>query len=86
MGPGRLLVSAIDLEKADATVVGKQLRRSLLDYAAGEDFSPTVKLTPEQARKLFTVARVAPKEAPAARTFDPDLNDGSVRPPAPKRL
>jgi hypothetical protein len=85
VGTGRLLVSAIDLNK-NTTPNAQQLRRSLLDYAAGEKFSPIAKLTPEQANKLFTVASDAPKAAPAPRAFDPDLNDGSTRPsPVPKK-
>ncbi len=81
VGNGRLLVSAIDLEK-NTTPGAQQLRRSLLDYAASEKFAPTAKLTPEQARQLWTVASDAVKNAPAPRAFDPDLNDGTARPPA----
>ena len=83
VGSGRLLVSVID-EKNPAPGA-QQLRRSLLDYAAGEKFRPVAALTPEQARKILTAA-AAPAAAPAPRAFDPDLNDGSTRPPpAPKK-
>jgi hypothetical protein len=87
VGAGRLLVSAIDLDKPDATAGAKQLRRSLLDYAAGEKFRPSAALTPEQARKLLT-ATAAPDVPSAPRAFDPDLNDGAARPtpPAPKKI
>ncbi len=81
VGPGRLLVSAIDLK--NVTPGGQQLRRSLLDYAASEKFHPAAALTPEQVKKLWTVPETAGK-APAPRAFDRDLDDGSQRPPARK--
>lgn len=83
VGSGRLLVSVIDAK--NPTPGAQQLRRSLLDYAAGEKFRPSAALTPEQARKLLT-ATASPAAAPTPRAFDPDLNDGSTRPPpVPKK-
>ncbi|HVS54106.1 MAG TPA: hypothetical protein VHD62_17250 [Opitutaceae bacterium] len=80
VGAGRLLVSTIDLEKAEASPGAQQLRRSLLDYAAGDKFRPAVALTPEQAKALWTAgpASAAPDRP---RAFDPDLNDGSISQP-----
>ena len=79
VGPGRLLVSAINLndERGDSEL--KQLRRSLLDYIGGKKFKPTAMLTPEQARALWTRGAASTNEP--ARVFDPDLNDGSIPPP-----
>jgi beta-galactosidase len=80
VGPGRLLVSAIPLDGGSAG--SRQLRRSLLDYAAGYRFAPAVALTPAQVRALFPGGG-KPVEPPGRRPFDPDLDDGSQRPPAP---
>ncbi len=82
VGPGRLLVSAIDLDNEHGGPELRQLRRSLLDYADGEKFQPEVSLTPEQARSLWTQNQISPAKEPA-RAFDPDLNDGSI-PAKPK--
>ena len=83
VGPGRLLVSAINLDGDQGGSELLQLRRSLLDYMAGSRFQPAVTLTPEQAGSLWTVDHTAPAASPARR-FDPDLNDGSVPAPPPK--
>ncbi len=80
VGPGKLLVSAIPLDgQSPAT---QQLRRSLIDYAVGQEFAPAASLTPAQARALWTGGR-GPAGKPAERTFDPDLDDGTKRPPQP---
>jgi hypothetical protein len=53
VGKGRLLISGIDLETGlEENVVARQLRRSLLDYMAGERFTPSIELTPAQVRSL----------------------------------
>jgi hypothetical protein len=74
VGKGRLLVSAIPLDKMDP--VTRQLRKSLIDYASGNSFQPSATLTPAQADKLFNTVSNQPA-APASRQFDPDLDDGS---------
>jgi beta-galactosidase len=79
VGPGRLLVSAIPLDGQSPGA--QQLRRSLLDYAAGAKFKPAATLTIEQVRALWTASSSTSK--PAERAFDPDLDDGTKR-PAPK--
>jgi hypothetical protein len=76
VGPGRLLVSAIPLDRA--TPGAAQLRRSLLDYAASEKFAPAAQLTVDEARALWT-SRATTTDKPAARAYDPDLDDGSKR-------
>jgi hypothetical protein len=75
VGKGRLLVSAIPLDKDDP--VTRQLRQSLVSYAGGETFQPSASLTIEQAASLFTTG--SPPLEPAKRQFDPDLDDGSGR-------
>jgi hypothetical protein len=53
VGRGRLLVSSIELDAAVLDPVRRQLRASLLRYAAGEAFHPTTELTVEQVRSLL---------------------------------
>jgi beta-galactosidase len=78
VGPGRLLVSAINLDNERGGSELQQLRRSLLDYMAGDKFKPAATLTPEQASGLWTAASSAPTATEPARVFDPDLNDGTI--------
>jgi hypothetical protein len=77
VGPGRLLVSAINLDNMRGGSGLPQLRRSLLDYMAGEKFKPTATLTPVEVASLWANAANAPTTEPA-RAFDPDLNDGTI--------
>jgi hypothetical protein len=83
VGPGRLLVSAIDFAK-NTTPGAQQLHRSLLDYAASDKFRPAASLTVEQVRGLW-VTGAGPGAEPAKRAFDRDLDDGSGRQPAPRK-
>jgi hypothetical protein len=54
MGDGRLLVSSIDVTKAnDSNPVLGALRGSLLNYAHSDCFQPKVGVYPEQMRTLF---------------------------------
>ncbi len=86
---GRLVVSAIDVVHP-TTPGAQQLRRSLLDYMAG-DFTPAATLTLEQAGSLWVGGNPVPAgetvpatpAAPAAPGFNPDLNDGTIPAPAP---
>lgn len=84
VGPGRLLVSAIDLDQPTATPGARQLRRSLLDYMAGDRFHPAASLTPEQISILWQ--RGADTPAPTPRQFDRDLDDGSGHPPITNKI
>jgi hypothetical protein len=74
---GKLLVSAINLDNERGGSELQQLRRSLLDYMAGEKFKPAATLTPEQISGLWTSSANSPATEPA-RAFDPDLNDGTM--------
>jgi beta-galactosidase len=85
VGAGKLLVSAINLDNERGGPELKQLRRSLLDYMAGEKFKPAATLTPEQSGNLWAAAGSAPASTEPARKFDPDLNDGTIPAPAPQK-
>lgn len=74
VGHGRLLVSAVPLEREDA--VTRQLRASLFKYVGRDGALPLATLSPEQADALWRVNGGA-EELPAERRFDPDLDDGS---------
>ena len=76
VGPGRLLVSAINLDGSRDDSELLQLRRSVLDYMASNRFRPAVTLTAQEVSALWAVAPGA-TSAPARR-FDSDLNDGSI--------
>ena len=54
VGPGKLLVTSIDLHDAVLDPVRRQLRACLLAYAASQQFRPTVDVTPELFRKRIT--------------------------------
>lgn len=75
VGTGRLLVSAIPLDKDDP--VTRQLRKSLAEYVASDKFQPSASLTAEKAAELFQSTSSTPE--PSKRQFDPDLDDGSGR-------
>lgn len=77
VGPGRLLVSAINLNDGRGGSEAKQLRRSLLDYMGGDRFRPEARLTPEQASELWMRGGNSSTNEPG-RVFDPDLDDGSA--------
>jgi hypothetical protein len=54
VGKGRLLLTSIDLQHdLDTRPAARQLRRSLLSYAASPAFEPAVALSVEQVRSLF---------------------------------
>jgi hypothetical protein len=83
VGPGRLLVSAINLNNERGGAGLQQLRRSLLDYMVGNQFKPAATLTPEQIRSLWADGSSAPTTTEPGRAFDPDLNDGTI--PTPRK-
>jgi beta-galactosidase len=85
VGPGKLLISAIDLDNARGESALQQLRRSLLDYMGGAKFQPTTTLMPAEADALWAQSYNAPAPGEPARKFDPDLNDGTLPPPAAPR-
>jgi len=54
VGAGRLLVCSLDLTRdLEKRPVARQLRQSLLAYAAGDHFKPAATLSPEQVRGLW---------------------------------
>ena len=75
VGKGRLLVSAIPLDRKDP--VTRQLRESLLAYAAGDPQLPIATLTPKQADTLWSKSESG-GEQPKKRQFDPDQDDGTI--------
>lgn len=77
VGHGRLLVSAIPLDRTDP--VTKQLRESLLTYASGEAQLPIATLTRDQAGALWKSGGTG-TDAVTKRRFDPDLDDGTGPP------
>jgi hypothetical protein len=85
VGIGKLLVSAINLDNERGGSELLQLRRSLLDYMAGEKFKPAATLTPEQINALWANGNNAPASTQPARVFDPDLNDGTIPTPVPPK-
>ncbi len=67
-GAGKLLVCAIDLN-GNASPAAQQLRRSLLDYMAGEKFSPQTEITPADFASLHFDTRIM-RELGATATAD----------------
>jgi hypothetical protein len=66
VGPGKLLVCTLDLNRdLDRRPVARQLRQSLLQYAASPDFNPTSEIPLDGNLPAFTresaLARLAPK-------------------------
>jgi hypothetical protein len=54
VGPGRLLVCSADMDnQLETRTVARQLRRSLLDYAASDKFQPSVSLASADLRTLL---------------------------------
>ena len=80
VGKGKLLVSAINLQPDAQSSVARQLRQSLMDYAAGDRFAPKITLTPEQANALWPSTRPPGYKAPAMPTVStvPGANPGDV--------
>lgn len=59
VGPGKLMVCAADLEGSlDSRPVARQLRRSLLDYMAGEKFQPPAEVSAAALRGLLFNTRI----------------------------
>ncbi len=60
VGPGKLLVCSIDLD-GNPSPVAQQLRRSLLDYLAGNKFQPAVQISPADFDTLYFDTRIMHK-------------------------
>ena len=80
VGKGKLLVCSFDLTtKLDDRIVARQLRRSLLDYAASDEFQPATSVSPELMRSLWFDSLVMRKlgataDNDARAAFDGDAN------------
>jgi hypothetical protein len=59
LGPGRLLVTSVDLS-GDLDPVRRQLLASLLNYAGSSRFDPGIRVTAEQVRALLAAAPPPP--------------------------
>ncbi len=78
VGTGKLLVCAADLEThLDRRPAARQLRRSLLDYMAGERFNPTVEVAPQALLALQFDNRIMKKLGAVALA---DEDNGSDTP------
>jgi beta-galactosidase len=78
VGRGRLLVSGADLETdLDARPAARQLRSSLLAYAASPRFRPAVSVRPEELRGLLFDTRVMKKLGAEARGESQPSNPAS---------
>jgi beta-galactosidase len=76
VGAGKLLVCAFDLERdLENRPVARQLRRSLLDYMAGEKFQPTTEISVADFRALHFDSRIMRKLAAKATS---DAGDASA--------
>jgi hypothetical protein len=65
---GRLLACSIDLTtRLEDNPVARQMRHSLLRYAASARFKPTVELTVEQVRALMEPAAATPEKSGGSR-------------------
>jgi beta-galactosidase len=74
VGQGRLLVCSADIQNnLQNRAAARQLRRSLLDYMAG-DFQPAVSMTLEQASALWPGPRATTAPPPSAPP--PEINEG----------
>jgi len=74
VGEGRLLACSCDLTTdLDKRFVARQMRRSLLSYMAGEQFSPQFGMTIEQLRGLFCEPSMVQKlgASAAAESYHP---------------
>ncbi|HVT83131.1 MAG TPA: hypothetical protein VHM90_21010, partial [Phycisphaerae bacterium] len=97
VGKGKLLVSAINLDPnapgarggpgAGQSSVARQLRHSLLAYAASDKFAPKVTLNTDQANALWPSTRPPGYKAPKMPTIStqPNANPGDVVEPTDDR-
>jgi hypothetical protein len=82
VGRGRLIVCSADLaDSLESRPVARQLRRSLLDYMAGDQFQPKVAVSAADVRALLfdtqimrRLGAVAHADGPAANAIDGDPN------------
>src|SRR5262249_28004716 len=76
VGPGNLMVCAIDLQSnLDRRTVASQLRRSLITYMAGDHFNPAISMTPQQADQLWPAIH---GKVTGRTTTQPGANPGDI--------
>ncbi|MBI5387140.1 MAG: discoidin domain-containing protein [Verrucomicrobia bacterium] len=76
VGPGKLLVCAADLEKnLDQRAAARQLRASLLAYAASSRFAPKVEVTKEALAKMLARNKPSRMVQLGARVIEADSED-----------
>jgi hypothetical protein len=76
VGDGRLLVSAFDVTKENASnPVTRQLRQSLLNYMASDCFQPRVAVSPQEFRTLLFDTRVMTHLAATAQVNGQPANN-----------
>ena len=70
VGKGRLLMTTMDISShLDRRVVARQMRNALLRYMSGEDFQPSIELSPEVIEHFFT------RQAPPVNMFTNESPD-----------
>ncbi len=74
VGPGKLLVCSIDLNH-NLSPVAQQLRRSLLDYMAGENFLPPTKISLADFENLHFDTRIMHQLGATAKADGQNAND-----------
>jgi hypothetical protein len=82
VGAGRLLVCTLDITSdLDDRIAARQLRRSILDYMAGDRFEPRGRLTPEDLHKLLPSPRLSlqPRGGQAFSLAPSDAERAGVR-------
>jgi hypothetical protein len=70
VGPGKLLVCASDLLSMQSDPAARQLLRSLLQYTASPDFSPTASVAPDRLQELL-MSHIPMLGKATASSFDP---------------
>ncbi len=70
VGPGKLLVCASDILSMQSDPAARQLLRSLLQYTASPDFSPTASMAPDQLQELL-MSHIPMLGKATASSFDP---------------
>ena len=80
IGAGKIIVCGFDLTRGADDSVSQQLRRSLLDYAASDQFAPATEWSEADVKGLFKSGRFtasassAHHDYPAANAVDGDAN------------
>jgi hypothetical protein len=76
VGEGRLLICTADLEgNLERRPAARQLRASLLTYAAGPEFNPAVEVPADDIRRLFQPAKLSNMVKLNARVSSVDSED-----------